>query len=52
MGFDTIEIVITPKPSQATATQLKSNPKQLGCEFDMKIALHHPTTPSETLLSV
>jgi len=40
-------IVITPKPSQTTATQPKSNPKQLGCGFDMKIGLHtthHPTT--------
>ena len=47
-------IVITPKPSQATATQPKSNPKQLGCGFDMKIGLHHPTTthhPTGTLIS-
>ena len=33
-----IGIVITPKPSQATATQPKSNPKQLGCGFDTKIS--------------
>ena len=33
------EVVKTPKPSQATATQPKSNPKQLGCGFDTNIAL-------------
>ena len=43
------DIVITPKPSKATATQLKSNPKQLGCGFDTIIGLHHPPpTPSTT----
>jgi hypothetical protein len=40
--------VITPKPSQATATQPKSNPKQLGCEFDMKIGLHTPPPTHRT----
>ena len=38
-------IVITPKPSQATATQPKSNPKQLSCGFDMIIGLHHLPPP-------
>ena len=42
--FIQTDVVITPKPSQATATQPKSNPKQLGCGLDTIIGLnHHPT---------